>query len=64
MFHGFTEFSRQAFHEKRVGFKYAEKFIGAGLAIAENGKRIWIVVEGLSFLVDRADVFIRFGKYW
>ncbi len=46
MFHRFAQFNWQTFHEKRVGFKDAEKIIWAGLTIAEDGEGIWVVTEG------------------
>ncbi len=38
MLYSLAQFRREISHEKRVGFKEAEKFFGARLAIAKDGK--------------------------
>lgn len=46
MFHGFLQLGGEAFHEKRVRFKDAEKICGTRLAISEDGEGVGIIAEG------------------
>ena len=62
MLHGLAQFRCEAFHEKWVGFKDAEKISRARLAVTEDGEGIRVVAEGLSLLVNLADAFAWFGE--
>ena len=62
MFHRFAQFNWQTFHKKWVGFKDAEKFFRARLAIAEDGEGVRVIAEGLSLLIYLADAFAWFRE--
>lgn len=62
MLHGLAQFRCEAFHEKWVGFKDAEKISRARLAVTEDGEGIRVIAERLSLLINLADAFIWFGE--